>query len=136
LLGATEWAVEGSHVEGDTWTPLRDLELNWWNGAVGIDFVAVDAPHVSLGPRLAVARVAGSSSDGFPNAEFGSVERALVMTLGARANLSAPLWRSISLSATLEASHSVYASSFTEQGIYLPWYGWAVTRGIGVSFGL
>jgi len=132
LLGATEWAVEGSFSQGDTWTsPLSDLQVTWWNGEVGIDLVAADAPHFSLGPRLALARVDGSSSEGFGSSQ----ERALVVTLGARATLSALLWRATSLAATLEASHSLYETPLTEQGEFLPWYGWALSWGIGVSFG-
>ena len=132
LLGATEWAVEGSFSQGDTWTPFRDLQLTWWNGEVGVDLVASDAPHFSLGPRLALARVDGSSpSEG----QAFSQERALVVTLGARATLSALLWRTTSLLATLELSHSLYQTPLTEQGEFLPWYGWALTWGIGVSFG-
>ncbi|HKO90671.1 MAG TPA: hypothetical protein VJU61_05940, partial [Polyangiaceae bacterium] len=135
LLGVTEWAVEGSYSEGDTWTPLQELELNWWNGAVGVDFIAADSPRFSLGPRLAVARVAGETSEAVSFGLDGE-QRALVMTLGARANLSARLWRSAAISATLEISHSLYETPLTEQGEYLPWYGWALTWGVGVSFGL
>jgi len=135
LLHFTEWAIEGSYSRGDSWTPLRDLDLAWWNGAVGVDFVASDAPHFSLGPRLALARVDGSSSSEDPSVGSVSQERAVVVTLGARANLSAPLWRRTSMLATLELSHSLYETPLTEEGEYLPWYGWALTWGIGVSFG-
>jgi len=135
LLGATQWAVEGSYSQGDSWTPLRDLDLAWWNGAVGVDLVASDTPHFSLGPRLALARVDGSPSSEDPSVGSGSQERAVVVTLGARATLSAPLWRRTAMLATLELSHSLYETPLTEQGEFLPWYGWALTWGIGVSLG-
>jgi hypothetical protein len=135
LVRFTEWAIEGSYSQGDSWTPLRDLDLAWWNGAVGVDFVASDAPRFSLGPRLALARVDGSASSEDPGVGLVSQERAVVVTLGARANLSAPLGRRTSMLATFELSHSLYETPLTERGEYLPWYGWALTWGIGVSFG-
>jgi len=135
LLGFTEWAIEGSYSQGDSWAPLGDLELAWWNGAVGIDFVASDTPHFSLGPRLALARVDGSLTSEDPSVGFISQERTVVVTLGARANLSARLWRRTAMLATLELSHSLYESPLTELGEFLPWYGWALSWGIGVSFG-
>ena len=134
LLGPTEWAVEGSYSQGDRWSPLRTRDLAWWNGAIGVDLVASEAPHFSLGPRLALARVDGSFAA--EDLDTGvTQERAVVVTLGARASLSTRLWRRSSMLATLELSHSLYQTPLTDQGEYLPWYGWALTWGIGVSFG-
>jgi hypothetical protein len=135
LLGPTEWAVEGSYSQGSRLSLLRARELAWWNGAVGVDFVASKAPHLSFGPRLALARVDGSFAAEDPTAYGVTQERAVVVTLGARASLSARLWRRTSMLATLELSHSLYQTPLTDRGEYLPWYGWALTWGMGVSFG-
>lgn len=135
LLGPTEWAVEGSYSQGDGWSPLLTRDLAWWNGAIGVDFVASEAPHFSLGPRLALARVDGSFAAEDLSAYAFTQERAVVVTLGARASLSARLWRRTSMLATLELSHSLYQTPLTDRGEYLPWYGWALTWGIGASFG-
>jgi hypothetical protein len=125
LLGRSQWALELSYFGGDAQTPEGGpLNLRWWTGAAGVDFPLARSPRLHFGPRCSLSRLEDSSS----------ATAALLTTCGGRASLSAKFAPVMSLNVHLELDRSLQVVALTPGRDSLPWYGWMLTWGAGVSF--
>jgi hypothetical protein len=125
LLGHTQWALEASYFAGEAQTPDGDpLKLRWWIGAVGVDLPLASSPRLQLGPRLSVSRLESADSS----------TAVLLTTCGGRASLHARITPQTSLNVHLEVDRSLRVVALTPERDSLPWYGWTLIWGAGLSF--
>jgi hypothetical protein len=120
LLGRSEWALEAVHSEGNT----DASELDWWKAGVGVDYPLTAAPCLRLGPRLTLARVEGTGAS--PSATS-------LLSAGGRASFSARILQRANLDVQFQLDHSSYVEPWTADTPSLPWYGWVLTWGAGLS---
>jgi hypothetical protein len=134
--------VEGSYSSGDSYsgglyyeidTQGRSYELQWYQAALGLDLLLLEQPQLSVGPRFGVARVIGDYAGDQGEA---AQERALLLTLSARFQLSVPLTRYMDLKLALELGDHIYEHFFTPEAAALPMYGMIMSWGLGVTFKL
>jgi len=125
LFRRSQWALELSYFGGDVGTPEGGvLNLHWWTGAAGLDFPLTGSPRLQFGPRFALSRLGDSDAS----------TSVLLTTCGGRASLSAKFTAQMALNVHLEVDRSLQVLTSTPGRDSLPWYGWMLTWGAGLSF--
>jgi hypothetical protein len=125
LLRRSQWALELSYFGGDAKTPAGGaLNLRWWTAAAGLDVPLTSSPRLKFGPRFALSRLEDSDAS----------TAVLLTTYGGRASLSAQFTPEMALNVHLEVDRSLQVVALTPGRDSLPWYGWMLTWGAGLSF--
>jgi hypothetical protein len=120
----TNLALEAFYSGGRTWTAHGgDLNLTWYGAAAGLDARLSEASRLRLGPRISLSRL----EDGLTGTA------ALLVATGGRFDFGARLARRATLDLRLELDHSLYVKALRHDRDSLPWYGWMLTLGAGVS---
>jgi hypothetical protein len=120
----TNVALEAFYSEGRTWTERGgDLDLAWYGLAAGFDTRLAQTSQLRLGPRLSFSRLE----------DDGTGAAALLTAVGGRFDFGARLAQRATLDVRMELAHSLYVKGLSHDRDSLPWYGWILTWGAGVS---
>jgi hypothetical protein len=120
----TNLALEAFYTGGRTWTAQGgELNLNWYGAGAGFDARLSETSQLRFGPRLSVSHL----EDDWSGAA------AMLTAVGGRLDFGAWLMQRATLDVRMELAHSLYVKALSHDRDSLPWYGWIVTWGAGVS---
>jgi len=120
----TNFALEAFYTGGRTWTAHGgDLNLTWYGAATGFDARLSESSQLRLGPRISLSRLE----------DRWTGTAALLTAVGGRFDFGARLAQRATLDVRMELDHSLYVKALSHDRDSLPWYGWILTWGAGVS---
>lgn len=124
VSSVNDLALEAFYSGGKTWTARGgNLELMWYGLAAGLDTRFSERSQLRLGPRLSLSRLE----------DRWTSTAALLTAVGGRIDFGARLAQRAHLDVRIELDHSVYVKALSQDRDALPWYGWMLTWGAGVS---
>lgn len=117
-------ALEGFYSGGKTWTAHGGaLNLSWYGAAAGLDARWSESSQLRLGPRISLSRLEDSWTG----------TAALLTAVGGRLDFGARLAQRATLDVRLGLDHSLYVKALRHDRDSLPWYGWMLSFGAGVT---
>jgi hypothetical protein len=120
----SDLGLEVFYSRGRSWTDGNGIvDLTWYGAATGIDLRLSETSQLRFGPRVSLSRLEDSRT--------GSA--ALLTAIGGRIDFGARLAQPATLDLRLELAHSLYAKALNRERDTLPWYGWILTWGAGVT---